>query len=144
VFWQTFGDATDSTSMLPNPQHTYADTGKYCPMLIVTNTFGCKDTLIQCLVIEPYFTLYIPNAFSPNGDGYNDNFNVVGDYIFDFEMRIFDRWGNLVYHSTNVKNGWNGSMKGTSAIEDVYVYLINATDYYNKTYSYKGTVTLIK
>ncbi len=144
VFWQTFGDATDSTSTLPNPQHTYRDTGTYCPTLIVTNTFGCKDTLTQCLVIEPYFTLYIPNAFSPNGDGYNDNFNVVGDYIFDFEMRIFDRWGNLVYHSTNVKNGWNGSMKGVSAAEDVYVYLINATDYYNKSYSYKGTVTLIK
>jgi gliding motility-associated-like protein len=144
VFWQTFGDATDSTSMLPNPQHTYGDTGTYCPTLIVTNTFGCKDTLTQCLVIEPYFTLYIPNAFSPNGDGYNDNFNVVGDYIFDFDMRIFDRWGNLIYHSTNVKNGWNGSMKGVSAKEDVYVYLINATDNNKKSYSYKGTVTLIK
>ena len=144
ILWQTFGDATDSTSTLPNPQHTYADTGTYCPMLIATNTFGCKDTLLQCVYIEPYFTLYIPNAFSPNGDGYNDNFNVVGDYIFDFEMRIFDRWGNLVYHSTNVKNGWNGSMKGVSAKEDVYVYLIEATDYHNKSYSYKGTVTLIK
>jgi gliding motility-associated-like protein len=144
LFWQTFGDGTDSTSTLPTPTHTYRDTGNYCITLIATNAFGCKDTAINCVYIQPYFTLYVPNAFSPNGDGENDIFTAVGDYIFDFDMRIFDRWGNLVYHTTQVNTGWNGSMKGAPAKEDVYVYVINATDYHNKSYSYKGTVTLLK
>jgi gliding motility-associated-like protein len=144
IFWQTFGDGTDSTSILPKPVHTYRDTGTYCITLIATNTYGCKDTNTECIFIKPYFTLYIPNAFSPNGDGDNDIFTAVGDYIFDFDMKIFDRWGGLIYHSTHVNNGWNGSMQGRAAIEDVYVYVISATDYHNKSYSYKGTVTLIK
>jgi gliding motility-associated-like protein len=144
LFWQTFGDGTDSTSTLPKPVHTYKDTGTYCITLIATNTFGCKDTTTECIFIKPYFTLYIPNAFSPNNDGDNDIFIAVGDYIFDFDMKIFDRWGNLVYHSTQLNNGWNGLMKSGAAIEDVYVYVISATDYHNHSYSYKGTVTLLK
>jgi gliding motility-associated-like protein len=144
IFWQTFGDGTDSTSTLPNPIHTYRDTGTYCVTLIATNAFGCLDTTKECIYIKPYFTLYIPNAFSPNGDGENDIFTAVGDYVFDFDMRIFDRWGNLVYHTTQVNSGWNGLMKGAPAKEDVYVYVISATDYHNKSYSYKGTVTLLK
>jgi gliding motility-associated-like protein len=144
LLWQTFGDGTDSTSTLPNPTHTYGDTGTYCITLIATNAFNCRDTVTECIYIKPYFTLYIPNAFSPNNDGDNDVFTAVGDYIFDFDMRIYDRWGNLVYHSTKVSNGWNGLMKGSPAIEDVYVYVISATDYHNHSYSYKGTVTLLK
>ncbi|HKC67980.1 MAG TPA: PKD domain-containing protein, partial [Bacteroidia bacterium] len=144
LFWQTFGDNTDSTSNLPNPTHTYGDTGTYCISLVATNAYGCTDTTKECIIIKPYFTLYIPNAFTPNNDGDNDVFSPIGDYIFDFDMRIYDRWGNLVYHSTKVTNGWNGLMKGSPAIEDVYVYIISATDYHNHSYSYKGTVTLLK
>ncbi|HTA60882.1 MAG TPA: PKD domain-containing protein, partial [Bacteroidia bacterium] len=144
LFWQTFGDGSDSISTLPKPAHTYRDTGTYCVTLIATNTFGCKDTTTECIFIKPYFTLYVPNAFSPNRDGDNDVFTAVGDYIFDFDMKIFDRWGNLVYHTTDVAKGWDGSMKGGVAIEDVYVYVISANDYHNHSYAYKGTVTLLK
>ncbi|HXU25776.1 MAG TPA: PKD domain-containing protein, partial [Bacteroidia bacterium] len=144
LFWKTFGDATDSTSTLPNPQHTYRDTGTYCITLVATNAYGCTDTTTKCIFIKPYFTLYIPNAFSPNRDGDNDIFTAVGDYIFDFDMKIFDRWGNLVYHTTDVAKGWDGLMKGGAAIEDVYVYVISASDYHNHSYAYKGTVTLLK
>jgi gliding motility-associated-like protein len=144
LLWQTFGDNSDSTSTSPNPIHIYQDTGTYCVSLIATNILGCKDTTQQCVVIKPYFTLYVPNAFSPNGDGINDEFYAIGEYVSSFDMKIFDRWGTVVYHSNSILSGWNGSKGGAAAKEDVYVYLINATDALNKQHSYKGTVTLIK
>ncbi|MHB8401283.1 MAG: PKD domain-containing protein, partial [Bacteroidia bacterium] len=146
LYWQTFGDGSDSSSILYNPAHTYQDTGNYGVQLIVTNGFGCKDSLLQYVHILPFFTLYIPNAFTPNDDGFNDMFYAIGEYVSTFDMKIFDRWGNLVYHTTNINAdyGWNGSKAGAAAKEDVYVYLINATDVMHKPHSYNGTVTLIK
>ncbi|MBS1646917.1 MAG: gliding motility-associated C-terminal domain-containing protein, partial [Bacteroidetes bacterium] len=144
VLWTTFGDGSDSTSTLPIVSHTYGDTGTYCPVLVVTNAFGCKDSTSKCLVVKPYFTLYIPNAFTPNGDNHDEIFNVVGDYISAFDMTIFDRWGNQIFHTTNVNAGWNG-MKGNTPLQtDVYVYIINAVDMTSKPYTYKGTVTLLR
>ncbi len=144
VFWQSFGDGSDSTSLLYSVTHTYKDTGTFCVTLIASNLLGCKDTTHECVTIKPYFTVYIPNSFTPNGDGRNEIFNASGDYISTFDMKIFDRWGNLVYHSTNSENGWNGAKNGTQLQEDVYVYVINVTDPQRNPYSYKGTVTLLR
>jgi gliding motility-associated-like protein len=144
LLWQSFGDGSDSTSMLAAPAHTYRDTGSYCVTLIATNALGCKDTVTECLVIKPYFTVYIPNTFTPNGDGRNEEFNISGEYISSLDMKIYDRWGSLIFHSTNISNGWTGSKGATAAQEDVYVYIINVTDPLRNPYSYKGTVTLIR
>ena len=144
IFWQTFGDGSDSTSKINNPVHIYQDTGTYCVKLVATNMLGCKDTNQQCVVIKPYFTLYVPNAFSPNGDGINDVFSPEGEYVKTFDMQIFNRWGNVIYHSSNISNGWDGTKGGSRLEEDVYVYLINTTDALNKTHSFKGTVTLLR
>ena len=144
VFWQYFGDGSDSSSIKTSVSHTYQDTGTFCPKLIVTNALGCKDSIIECVIIKPYFTVYIPNSFTPNGDGHNEVFNAAGDYITTFDMKIFDRWGNLIYHSTSLENGWNGTKNGTSLQDDVYVYVINVTDPQRNPYSYKGTVTLLR
>jgi gliding motility-associated-like protein len=145
-WWWTFGDATDSTSHKPNPIHTYRDTGNYCPTLVVMNTNGCTDTTTNCLIIEPVFTLYIPSAFSPNSDGLNDAFKPTGEYIRNFEMYIFDRWGMEIYHTTDINEGWNGTVHGSSAIsqEDVYIYRITVTDSEGNQHSYIGNVTLLR
>jgi gliding motility-associated-like protein len=144
VLWQNFGDASDSISSMPNPMHAYRDTGTYQVTLIVTNTFGCKDTTIQPVVINPYFTLYIPNAFTPNGDSFNGTFNAVGNYIASYDMKIYDRWGALIFESNAITQGWNGSKGNVIAEEGVYVYIINVVDTYTNSHTYKGTVTLIK
>ena len=144
LFWQSFGDGGDSTSILAVTNHTYRDTGTFCTTLIATNALGCKDTTTQCIIVKPYFTVYIPNSFTPNGDGRNEVFNAAGDYITTFDMKIFDRWGNLIFHSTNFNNGWNGTKNGTQLQDDVYVYVINVTDPQKNPYSYKGTVTLLR
>jgi gliding motility-associated-like protein len=141
----TFGDGS-TQSVLQNPNHTFPDTGDYCPMLVVTNNKGCIDTTIQCLAVDPLFTLYIPSAFSPNGDGINDFFTPKGSYIKSFEMYIFDRWGMQLYHTIDIHDGWNGTVDGGTKIcqEDSYVYKITATDWSNKQHSYIGEFTLIK
>ncbi len=144
-FWN-FEDpnSIDSTSSLQNPQYAYHDTGIYCPMLTVTNIHGCKDSISHCLIISPQYTLYIPDAFSPNGNGRNDIFLPRGEYIVTFDMYIFDRWGMKLFHSTDLYKGWDGTVSGRICQEDTYVYLIDVTDNLGKKHSYIGKVTLIK
>lgn len=144
--WWNFGDDSDSTSNLANPTHTYTDTGTYCANLVVMNNRGCTDTATDCFIVEPAFAFYIPSAFTPNGDKLNDVFKPVGKYIRNFEMYIFDRWGMEVYHTTDINQGWNGTMHGSSSIsqEDVYVYRIIVTDSRGEQHSYVGNVTLLK
>jgi gliding motility-associated-like protein len=145
-WWWYFGDNTDSVSYLENPAHTYQDTGSYCAKMVTMNIHGCTDTVTNCLVIDPVFNLYIPSAFTPNGDGKNETFKPVGQYIRAFEMYIFDRWGTELYHTLDINDGWNGTVKGGSQVsqEDTYVYKINVTDSKNKDHSFVGNVTLIK
>ncbi len=145
-FW-TFGDATDSTSSIENPGHTYRDTGTFCPTLVVTNIHQCTDSIEHCIIIDPLFTLYIPNAFTPNNDNRDDIFLPKGIYVCTFEMWIFDRWGQEIFHTTDINQGWNGHVGNSSAMsqEDTYVYKINATDCeHHNNHSYVGRVTLLK
>jgi gliding motility-associated-like protein len=145
-WWWNFGDGADSNSTLENPTHTYQDTGTYCPQLVTMNNHGCTDTITNCLVISPIFTIYIPDAFTPNGDGKNEVFTAKGQYISSFEMYIFDRWGSELYHTTDINKGWDGTMKGGSTIcqNDTYVYKILVTDSKNKQHNFVGAVNLLK
>jgi gliding motility-associated-like protein len=104
------------------------------------------DSITECLVISSEYTLYIPNSFSPNGDGKNDVFLPKGDYVKDYKMYIFDRWGMMLFYSDDLNKGWNGTVNGGSRIcqEDTYVYLIEVTDNLGKKHSYMGRVTLIQ
>ncbi len=143
--WWYFGDGSDSVSHSVNAVHTYHDTGRYCIELIDMNEKGCADTVTNCLVIEPEYSLYIPSAFSPNGDGINDVFKPVGEYLTDFDMYIFDRWGEEIYHTTDITKGWDGTVHGgTVSQEDTYIYKITVTDAQHNQHSYIGNVTLIK
>lgn len=146
-FWQ-FGDGTDSIGVVKDPQHTYADTGWYCVNLQVTNLHGCVDNTTQCLYIAPFFVIYVPNAFTPNADGKNDLFTAKGVGILEYNMWIFDRWGQQLYHTTDINGGWNGvvqnSPSGQQEQEDTYVWLIEVTDVFHKNHRYLGKVSLIK
>lgn len=146
-FWN-FGDpaSASNTSNLINPYHFYSDTGSFCVTLIVTNTSSCADTITWCLIISPEFTFYIPNSFTPDGNGLNDVFQPKGEYIDEFTMKIYDRWGALAYMSTNFNEGWNGKVgnKGEVAQEDVYVYIINIKDRIGERHQYIGHVTIVK
>jgi|GEM_PF-701412 len=147
IYWSwNFGDQTDSGSMEQNPVHTYQDTGTYCINLIVMSREGCTDTTTNCLAIEPDFKLYIPSAFTPDGNGINEIFKPVGQYVKNFEMYIFDRWGMEIFHTTDANNGWNGALHNSGQIceDGIYIYKISVTDSGENQHSYVGNVTLLK
>ncbi len=145
-FWNWhFGDTT--TSFISHPlAHTYADTGSYLITLIVSTQYGCIDTFYQTIIIEPDFVFYIPNAFTPDGDGINDSFTGKGVFIKEFEMKIFDRWGNLIFFTDDIDKPWDGKANhgGEMAQRDVYVYTIQVTDFKKRKHDYRGIVTLVR
>ncbi|MES2141184.1 MAG: PKD domain-containing protein [Bacteroidota bacterium] len=145
-FWNwNFGDQTISSVSNPGA-HTYADTGTYLVTLITSTQFGCSDTANKTVVIEPDFVFYIPNAFSPNNDIHNKTFSGKGLYIKEYEMTIFDRWGNFIYKTTDINLPWDGKLKNSTELAegDVYVYSIKIIDIKKDEHFYKGIVTLLR
>jgi gliding motility-associated-like protein len=145
-----FGDAGNlyepNTSNQTNPSHMYGDSGTYCVTLVVASLGGCTNSVTNCLVIQPEYTFYIPNAFTPNGDGMNAIFAPKGEHIAEFTMRIFDRWGNMIFKSGSINQGWDGRSLGGEEIsqEDVYVYNIEVKDKTGQRHRYIGHVTIVK
>ena len=146
-FW-FFEDLIPTNSTLENPSHTYNDTGAYGVTLIVSNLFGCEDTITGEIYIAPRYTFFSPNAFTPNGDGRNDLFFpiVSGFRTSTFHMMIFDRWGNLIFESSDLYKGWNGCAKEGKDIAqmDTYIWKVSFTDWLNVKHEFGGKITLIK
>jgi gliding motility-associated-like protein len=145
IGWQwDFGDNT--TDNVPSPAHTYAQRGTYTARLIATSNGGCTDTTEMPVIVEPEYTLYVPNAFTPNGDGKNDLFLAYGNEINEFSMAIFDRWGNQIFSSDNISTGWDGRATGGEEIaqQDVYVYKIAVKDFQGKSHRITGSFSLLK
>lgn len=145
-FWD-FGDGFTMFSE-QNTNHVYADTGQYNITLVVSTTFGCYDTIILPLKVNEISSLYIPNAFTPNGNGTNDVFTPVGLELFEFNMMIFDRWGEKIFESSGLNQGWDGKYKGVLCQPGVYVYKVIYKEVKGSTKlqekSRFGHVTLIK
>lgn len=139
-----FGDGNTSTEA--NPQHFFSDTGFYTISLIVVNELGCSDTVVSTRYIEVISkpTLYIPNAFSPNGDGENDVFFIYGSGIKEFTLRVFDRWGTFIYESQNIEQGWNGTFKGKVMDQGVYVYYLKMVLKNLTIENRKGSIMLLR
>ena len=139
-------NTTIGTTVIASPSQTIT----YCTEVI--STIGCKDTVCvtvnvaeaPCAGIEH---LVLPNAFSPNNDGVNDEFCLQGlDNCFDyFTITIYNRWGETIYKSNDAKFCWNGSYKGVTLDSQVCIYVIKAT-FMNQTkpVDKKGSITLTR
>lgn len=140
-----FGDLDSSAEENPVP-HVYADTGNYTILLIVTNQYDCHDTTFKTITIEPDWAFFVPNAFTPNGDGVNDTFQGYGYGLLKYNMSIFDRWGNHIYHTENYDKPWDGKANygKDKAQMDVYIYQISIEDIHGRKHVYTGTVTLVR
>jgi gliding motility-associated-like protein len=141
----TFGDGGSSTQF--EPSYTYRDTGNYMVTLWVVNAYGCRDSVQHPVRVEPIFSWWIPNAFTPNGDGTNEGFNIKGIYIADVKLSIFNRWGDQIFFSEGADNRpWDGSVAGRPepAQEGVYVYSVKVTDVWGKIHEKVGHVSLVR
>ena len=143
-----FGDPLPTTSTTENPQFTYLDSGTYVVTQWVITQFGCRDSISKTVRIDPEFTFYMPNAFTPNGNGLNDTFGPKGEMLDpnNFKFWIFDRWGNMIFYSESINHGWDGHANDGNDIaqQDVYVWKIATKDLNGNTQTYVGHVTLIK
>jgi len=142
-FWD-LGDG--NTSTISDFYHTYSDqdTGRYLVRLTVSNVFGCVDSTKLWIIVRPDGTFYIPNAFSPNGDGFNDIFKAYGMNVLEFEMFIYDRWGKMLFVTKDINEGWNGKYNNELLPTGTYVYVIFYTDAVGIKKSVSGSVTLIR
>ena len=135
-----FGDGNYSYDQ--NPQHTYADTGTYPIMLTVTTINGCSAFIRDDVRVNPVFTFYIPNSFTPNGDGVNDFFFGQGMGYKEYNMMVYNRWGEEIFESHDDEYHWDGSFKGQQVEQSVYVYKFIIYDWQNHQHIFTDGVTL--
>jgi len=120
----------------------YPDTGTFTVTQIVSTQFGCLDTLSTTLKVNPAFTLYIPEAFTPNNDGLNEVWKPEGESIDNYHLRIFNRWNQQIFESNEIGYGWDGSFMGTQVPQGVYTYRIRVYDVLGEPHNYFGKFTL--
>jgi gliding motility-associated-like protein len=126
----------------PNTQIMAKKSG--CYLAETVNSFGCKSRDEVCVEVTTDYNIYIPNVFTPNGDGNNDVFLVYGTGITKLEMTIFDRWGEKLFNSKDQLQGWDGMYKGVLSKQDAYTYLVTYTSLDGKKHEKTGHVTLLK
>ncbi len=108
-----FGDESPESTE-ENPTHTYPDEepGNYVVTLIATSALGCADTVTRVIIVQDELIFYVPNTFTPDGDDYNEYFKGVftsGYDPYDFNLYIFNRWGELIWESHDANVGWDGT-----------------------------------
>ena len=142
-----FGDGSFSNE--DNPVYYYTHTGEYDVIQYIENEHGCWDSDTLRVFISEELMVFIPNAFSPNGDGLNDCFSIsgtTGDIVDKFTVNIFDRWGKtLIYRNIDSPDClWDGRDKSGKVVPvGSYPYIIIGTDFQGKDHVFKGTVTVV-
>jgi gliding motility-associated-like protein len=123
--------------------HSYLDLEDHWVTLKIVTPNGCPG--IDSVLLRAPAHIYFPNAFTPDGDGVNDDFGPVGHDISVFEMNVFNRWGELIFTSNNPAMRWDGKVNGSDvAMTGVYVYKYRAEGHYFPPQEGIGHVTLIK
>lgn len=144
--------AGNDTSYTDDSVYNAIDTA-YCYRVIAIENGTRQDSSISnltCAVLPS--RIFVPNAFSPNGDSLNDVwkvsaisvYNVIGSQLNQFSMDVYNRWGSLVFESDDIYKGWDGTFKGEKAPADVYIYIISAEGIDKKYIQLKGNVTLLR
>lgn len=144
--WQWYFEDLDSSNM-EHPTYTFEEPGIYNTQLIVTTNDGCTDQIEYQVEILEASVVYVPNSFTPDGDGLNDFFFpvVTGVAEDDYTFFIFNRWGELIYESYHIGQQWDGTFKGQEVKSDVYVWkvVVSGLDS-NEQKEYIGHVTLLR
>ena len=141
--WQIAGDSITDMS----PTYTFKDTGTFSILLTATNEGQCSDQLMNRVTVRSFYAIYIPSTFTPHDpDLINDTFGPKGQGIREYEMKIYDRWGNRVFRTKNFEEPWDGTITdtGIEASQGNYIYDIFVRDANGKQRFYGGSIKLIK
>jgi len=153
IKWRwNFGDYKEpggGTSKDRDPEWRFRDTGTFDVWLYAENEWGCKDSSTRRVIVMPDVLAFVPSAFSPNeiGPGGNDTFRVVVEGITEFELKIYSRWGELLYESNDYPtHGWPGTYLNSKVRcpIGVYVYVMRLKGLDGADYKYSGSITLLK
>ncbi len=137
-----FGDDTTSTDT--NPVHQFDRSGTYKTCLNAYNETTCPSVICKQVPTEVDPLIGLPTAFSPNGDGSNDILYVRGAAIKTLDLKIFNRWGQLVFETTSKERGWDGTFNGQPQPIEAYAYVLNATFIDGSAKVLKGNITLLR
>lgn len=132
IFWNTGERDIDTITV----------DGFTSPIKVEVYNKGClaKDSVF----VSTNCDIFIPTAFSPNNDGFNDLFNMLNRSVKSYTLKIFNRWGELVFETNDFNNSWNGTWNGTPCPVDNYTYIASGTRYNNETFYLKGVLTLLR
>ena len=137
-----FGNQNFSTD--ESPTTLYNVEGDYSINLEVINLEGCPDTISKSTTVINSLVLFVPNSFSPNGDMKNDMFKVSCLNYVDFELNIYNAYGNNLFNTTNPNEGWDGTYKGQTIQQGTYVVTIFAVDVFGRVYNRNKNLILLK
>ena len=116
-----FGDGDISSA--ENPIKTYSSTGIYTVKLVISNGGGCRDSIIKEYIVIKSPTFFAPNSFTPNDDGVNDEWKITGlELATNFQLKIFNRWGKLIFSTSDINESWDGKYLNTIVKQDNYIY----------------------
>lgn len=149
----SFGDGGTGTG--PDLHHQYTDVGQYLVQLTVEDEHGCTSSVTHPLTITPVYDFVVPNAFTPNpaggnGGAYdptdlsNDVFYPFIRFVKEFNMSIYNRWGELVFESDDIRRGWDGYYRGQLSQQDVYAYRMRVRFVDDKEVLHLGDITLFR
>jgi gliding motility-associated-like protein len=137
-----FGDG--NTSNLVNPNNTYDLPGTYQILLIATDQKGCIDSIQKPITIEDEYYVYVPNAFTPDGERFNTYFCISTIGVKSGEILIFNRWGELVFESKDLNFQWDGTYNGTLIQDGTLSWKLNYTTNSGRTKKITGHITILK
>ena len=135
-----FGNGTRSNER--DPSLSYSDSSVYNVVLTIQDSIGCKNSDSAKIQIYYPYSLYVPNSFTPNGDGLNDYFMPIMKSVVTVDFTIYDRWGEIIYYSTELRPRWDGTYKGVPVSNDTYTYKIQVVNVLEELKTYTGSVTI--
>ncbi|PCJ25666.1 MAG: hypothetical protein COA97_07245 [Flavobacteriales bacterium] len=146
VIYQEFNFGDGSVFTNQYVEYSYLDTGHYLFQHLVINEFGCRDTSYRDIWIKSDFLFFVPNAFTPDGDGLNDVFfpKIWGMDENEYELQIFNRWGDLFFSSKDINIGWNGTFKNNPVPLGVYTWRIVLKTIDHRIHKRVGNINLIR
>lgn len=145
VWWYYFDDGGQANT--ENCSHEYTQTGVYTITQIIENAFGCRDTSDRIVIIQPEMMVYVPNAFTPDQNGHNEIFKPVtfGFEVVQYEFTIFNRWGDIMFTTTDPQAGWDGYYLGNLSQAGLYNWQMDIRSEHDITIHRKtGNVFLIR